>query len=219
VNLRSRKVEYANAKPFPYTIIDGFLDPDWLDAVLAEWPDKAMMYNKTSCTSIKSSLSSYDQMGPATQTVMDKLNSPWFLRELEALTGFEGLIADPALHGGGLHHIGKGGFLNVHVDFNWHQKLEAVRRINLLLYLNRNTERMKNGGLMLYDQSKAPVVTIEPRFNRCVIFNTSEESWHGHPLPLDCAENVARRSLALYYYQKAAKPSYVHNTVYVDAQA
>ena len=42
--------------------------------------------------------------------------------------------------------------------------------------------------------------TIAPVYNRCVIFNTDADSFHGHPDPLICPENVKRKSLALYYY-------------------
>jgi hypothetical protein len=39
-----------------------------------------------------------------------------------------------------------------------------------------------------------------PVFNRMVIFNTTDLSYHGHPDPLNCPEDRSRRSLALFYY-------------------
>ena len=41
---------------------------------------------------------------------------------------------------------------------------------------------------------------ISPIFNRCVIFNTNEDSFHGHPEPMKCPQNIFRKSIALYYY-------------------
>ena len=50
-----------------------------------------------------------------------------------------------------------------------------------------------------------PIQKIQPLFNRCVIFNTCEGSYHGHPNPLSCPANVQRRSLALYYFRYEGK--------------
>ena len=41
---------------------------------------------------------------------------------------------------------------------------------------------------------------VLPIFNRCIIFSTTDFSYHGHPEPLTCPEGRTRRSLALYYY-------------------
>jgi hypothetical protein len=47
---------------------------------------------------------------------------------------------------------------------------------------------------------KHKVREILPVFNRCVVFNTDADSFHGHPDPLTTPEGVFRRSIALYYY-------------------
>ena len=41
---------------------------------------------------------------------------------------------------------------------------------------------------------------ILPIVNRCVIFSTNSNSYHGHPDPLTCPEGWSRKSMALYYY-------------------
>ena len=41
---------------------------------------------------------------------------------------------------------------------------------------------------------------ILPVFNRCVIFNTDEDSYHGLPDPIQCPEGMTRKSIALYYF-------------------
>src|SRR3546814_13364087 len=47
---------------------------------------------------------------------------------------------------------------------------------------------------------KHRVRAVAPVFNRCVVFNTDSDSYHGHPDPLTCPEDRSRRSIALYYY-------------------
>jgi hypothetical protein len=56
---------------------------------------------------------------------------------------------------------------------------------------------------------------IDPIFNRCVIFTTTDTSYHGHPVPLTCPPGVTRKSLALYYYSvPTSDRADVHNTVF-----
>jgi hypothetical protein len=41
---------------------------------------------------------------------------------------------------------------------------------------------------------------VSPLLNRCVVFNTEADTWHGHPDALAVPDGVTRRSMALYYY-------------------
>jgi Rps23 Pro-64 3,4-dihydroxylase Tpa1-like proline 4-hydroxylase len=120
---------------------------------------------------------------------------------LEKLTGIPHLVPDPYLEGGGFHSIGRGGFLKIHADFNWHHRLHLHRRLNVLLYLNVNWEDGWGGALELWDSKvKSCVTRISPIFNTMAIFSTTDSSFHGHPDPLQCPHNVRRNSIALYYY-------------------
>lgn len=206
-------MSYLDATPFPHTVIDDFYDEKKLDAVLAAWPEISVMHHADRSTSIKRSLSTFSMLPDPAQDVIADLNSRRWIEWLEDLTGYDGLIPDPYLMGGGLHHIPRGGHLGIHADFNWHPKLKAVRKVNLLLYLNKDWTPEWGGELQLWDHEKC-VRKIEPVFNRCVIFNTSTTSYHGHPEPLNCPEGSARKSIALYYYREEPQPKFVHSTIY-----
>ena len=41
--------------------------------------------------------------------------------------------------------------------------------------------------------------TISPKFNRAVLFDTTQNSWHGLPDPIQCPEEEYRKSIAIYY--------------------
>ena len=132
-----------------------------------------------------------------------------FLKYIQSLTNIEEtLISDPYLEGGGYHEIKKDGLLEVHVDFNKHFFIDIDRRVNLLLYLNKDWNPQWGGLLEFYDKKnlEKPVKKIIPTFNRCVIFNTTSESYHGHPTPLKCPGEISRKSIALYYYS-SGRPS------------
>ena len=197
---------YRTATPFPHTVIDDALDPGLLDEVLEEVDamDRGRWHHTQRDTERKSSTEDFQHFGAATRGLISQLNSAPFLTFLEGLTGIPGLIADPHLRGGGLHEIRRGGALGVHADFNFYPRLGLYRRLNVLLYLNRNWDVAWGGELELWERDGTRCVTrIAPLFNRMVVFDTSNYSYHGHPEPLACPPDRARKSIALYYYTVA----------------
>jgi Rps23 Pro-64 3,4-dihydroxylase Tpa1-like proline 4-hydroxylase len=139
----------------------------------------------------------YDE---AARGIFLELNSGSFLRFLEILTGVSGLLGDPYLAEAGFHCIERGGFLDIHADFSHHDHTGLERRLNLLLYLNEDWKDEFAGALSLYDVDCRPIQMFSPIANRCVVFRTSEISYHGHPDPLQCPPGTYRKSIALYYY-------------------
>jgi hypothetical protein len=216
----SLRSTYTAAAPFPHVVIDDFLPPEILEAVLAEFPGPDAIDWKRFKDGTGRKLASRDesQLGDTTLALMHHLNSSRFLTFLEKLTGIEGLIPDPYLEGGGLHQIERGGFLKIHADFNKHEKLKLDRRLNLLLYLNKDWPESYGGNLELWTpEMDSCQKKVLPIFNRCVVFSTTDFSFHGHPEPLTCPEDRARRSIALYYYSNgrpAEELSAPHSTLY-----
>ena len=199
-----RHADYASASPFPHTVFDDFLPEDVLDSVLAEFPSPDQDWFAFD-SPLERKLASKDDsiMGPSTRGLLWAFNSPTFVEFLERLTGIEALVPDPHFEGGGLHQIIPGGHLKVHADFNEHPRNRLERRLNVLLYLNRDWRDEYGGALELWDRDMRHCeAKILPYFNRCVVFSTTSTSYHGHPEPLACPEGMTRKSMALYYYSK-----------------
>jgi hypothetical protein len=193
---------YRSADPYPHISIDDFFPAALVDRIGDEIASIDIDPEKNFySTYLKRRISDFRRLPPATAQLVADLNSAEFLLFLERLTGISGLIPDPYLEGGGIHQIGKGGYLKIHTDFNFHEKLNLHRRLNLLLYLNRDWEPEWGGALQLWDdQVTACRASYLPTFNRMIIFSTTDTSYHGHPDPLACPESVTRNSIALYYY-------------------
>lgn len=213
--------EYAAAQPFPHIVIDNFLPESVLDEILEEFPKpKSIDWKKFENSAEKKLASKGEmQMGEKTRLLLYQLNSSTFINFLEKLTGIDGLIPDPHFVGGGLHQIERGGFLKMHVDFNKHGQLKLDRRLNLLIYLNKNWQEEYGGYLELWDSEMTRCEKkILPIFNRCVVFSTTDFSYHGHPEPLTCPEGQTRKSLALYYYSNGRPAHEIaeegHSTVF-----
>jgi hypothetical protein len=205
------KTQYKSVYPFPHIIIDNFFDENILNKSLEElksfedWgfdhSQRDMEVNKFMTPWCSENLIELENAAPISRYILDYLNSPEVLKFLSELTGIENLIPDNTFFGGGIHKISKGGKLAVHADYSFHRNTGHHRRINLLLYLNKNWQSEWNGNLELWspDMSKK-IADIEPLFNRAVIFNITNDALHGHPKPLNTPENVDRYSFALYYF-------------------
>jgi Rps23 Pro-64 3,4-dihydroxylase Tpa1-like proline 4-hydroxylase len=209
---RERAAEYRSAAPFPHIVIDDFLPESSLKSVLDSMPaldDPGVQWGNLNANlsdgrpaqAKKYHLQNVLQMKPAVRELIAELNSGPFTFVLSQLAGIDDLIIDAQLLGGGVHIVQPGGLLRVHADFRRHVSYNLERRLNLLLYLNPGWREEYGGHLELWDPKLEHCVQrVLPIANRCVIFNTGKDSFHGHPRPLTCPDGVNRRSIALYYY-------------------
>ncbi|HUZ33524.1 MAG TPA: 2OG-Fe(II) oxygenase [Xanthobacteraceae bacterium] len=214
------RTSYMHAKPFPHIILDDFFDPDLIESVLAEFPkpDAIPWQTFDSAHEIKLASAAEASFGPVTRLLMYHLNSITFLEFVGRITGIDNLIPDPSFEGGGLHQIVRGGKLGVHADFNRHRKFGLDRRLNLLLYLNKDWHEEYGGHLQLWDRDMSRCeAKVLPIFNRVMIFGTTDFTYHGHPDPLQCPEGMTRKSLALYYFSNGRPADEVtgeHSTIF-----
>jgi Rps23 Pro-64 3,4-dihydroxylase Tpa1-like proline 4-hydroxylase len=223
--LASHKVDewrsaWDTAKPFHFVVIDDFLEKDFAEALLREYPPADPTWTNITYTHQKKKFSLTRDFPPSINEFFGMSASKEFLDLISEITGVDGLLADPDLVGGGCHQIVNGGFLDVHIDFNVHSVTRNHRQLNAILYLNKNWKEEYAGFLELWDmQRKARIANIAPLFNRLVIFETNEISYHGHPVPLNISDGMSRKSLAVYYYtvdRPAEQIGPEHNTVYMQ---
>ena len=195
---------YQAASPFPHVVIDAFLPPALLDKVLSHFDstprgDDDMAFDRPH-ERLKSSFQP-DSLDDDLRQLFYSFNSRPFIKIMENITGIKGLIPDPYFLGAGIHEIKQGGHLSVHADFNHHRVMDLERRINVLIYLNKDWKRAYGSSLELWDENMTTREhDIVPLFNRCVIFNTTSNSQHGNPQPVAHPEGRSRKSIALYYY-------------------
>lgn len=198
---------YRAAEPFPSIAIDQFLPTEIAECIRDEFPtpdfagfrqpDNAFQKNKLG----RAQDSFFEGLSPFIRHMLNEFNSLAFIDFLEALTGIKGLIPDPHFKGGALHQILSGGKLGIHADFNKDGYRQLERRVNVLLYFNDDWKEEYGGDLELWDrQMQKCVKRIAPILNRCVVFSTTSDSFHGHPDPLKLPKGKTRNSIALYYY-------------------
>lgn len=213
---------FAQAEPYPHVVIDDFLPATEAEALRASFPrpEDRLSWDQFGARGYEVKLGSSDERNfpDGLRHAIHDLNSGVFIRFLEALTGIDHLLPDPHLLGGGIHLSRRGDHLGIHADFNWHEGLQAHRRLNLLIYLNPDWQPGYGGELELWDlKGENMCHRIEPVFNRAVVFTTRSDTFHGHPTPWAAPDGIYRRSIALYYYttqRPAHEQRPAHNTLY-----
>ena len=204
--------EFKNADPFPHCYLDNFFDNEVLNELITEFPDITDPIWEASSqegiqVKLRSNWQSESDIRPVTKSVVHFLNSGAVMKQLSRLTGIEKLISDPYYTGGGLNCTKRDGLLDVHADGNWHHAMGVHRRLNVILYLNKDWNLNWGGALELWDDSLSECVkSIDPVGNRLVVFETHDRTFHGHPNPLNCPPDESRKSLILYYYTAATRP-------------
>lgn len=218
--------QFKQAEPFGHVIIDDFLRPDVCQALLDQFPsfDERLAMNESGEVGRKAVNEKVAQLGAAYQQVDALAKSSDFRAWVGQITGIPELLYDPHYFGGGSHENLSGQSLDSHVDFTHHPITGWHRRLNLIVYLNPDWRREWGGNIEFHKNPRLPpeqdrVVEVVPLFNRAVLFETHNHSWHGFKavnLP-DSESDRSRKSFALYFYtDDRAKKVRPHSTIYVE---
>lgn len=215
------KDRYREADPFPHAYFDNFLPTMFANYIAAMYPrptngrwrsaeweaiDRGTHETSTGWTVHINENAHRYFMGDVTAMpaplaqLAAAVNSRSFLLFLEALTGIHHLVPDPYFIGGGCMAAGRDDYLKMHVDFNWHYNLHLYRRCNALFYLTPSWQDEWGGALQLAKGDDAVAASIMPKFNRLIVFSTTNESYHGQPVPLKVPEGLYRNVFSAFYY-------------------
>lgn len=223
--LRERFLE---ARPFRHLVIDDFFAPETALELARCFPafDERLAMNENGEVGAKAVNEKIRELGGPWVRLDDLVRGQAFRDLVSRLTGIPRLQYDPHYFGGGTHENLHGQALDAHVDFNFHPLTRQHRRLNLILYLSEEWRDEWGGSIQLHKDPYLPpaldeITVVTPLFNRCVVFETNEHSWHGFPridLPED-RRHLSRKSFALYYYtdsRPAEELGPEHSTIYVE---
>ena len=205
--------------PFQYVIIDDFLPTPVAKLAMESFPPLTdPCWEHTSEVGIEvKSRTTWKSEFDIPEHIIDVVrvfNSANVLNAMSEILSIPKLLPDPFFTGGGLNVSETNGHLDVHVDGNYHDASGLNRRANLLLYLNPNWQPGWGGEFGIYAENAIDLkASVPPLFNRCVIFDSHDKSYHGLPNPINFPKSDPRKSIILYYYTVAKRPS---NQIEID---
>ena len=200
-NLEQLNKNFINAQPYKHIVIDNFLNDEYISNIEKEFPenyDDWFKYNNP--LEVKYAYDNIGNLKKNTEFLFYILSSPQVINLFRKITGINNLNYDEYLHGAGIHAHPRNGKLAIHLDYEKHPISGKERRLNLILYLNKEWKEEWLGSTELWNQDVKECIFKSPiKFNSCLIFRTNDISWHGLPEPIQCPEGVFRKSLAYYY--------------------
>jgi hypothetical protein len=218
---------FTTAKPFRHISIENFFDSGLAERLLNEFPtfDKKLALNEFGAAGGKSVNTKIGEISPAWRELYAFISSAPFLDLMSKISGIPELLLDPKMFGGGAHENRHGQELDPHIDFNYLEDHSLHRRLNLIVYLNKDWKTEWGGGIEIHSNPRRTdentIRAFDPLFNRAVMFETNEYSWHGFP-KIDLPESErerSRKSISIYLYTKERPPEEIapsHGTFYVQ---
>lgn len=209
------RAEFAAGQPYKHIVIDNFLDAEIAESLYQHFPKMTeLRKHYKGINENKSEGSSFEQYHVDFVKVLEALKSPEFVQWLEQVVQIDDLMLPDDHRGAGVHQGRNGSFLDIHVDFSIHPVLNLHRRLNLLIYLNKDWKDEYGGHLELWNENVSRLdKVVKVNFNRAVIFETTDTSYHGYDL-ISIPEEQSRKSIYSYYYSPIGQNVRYHDTIF-----
>jgi Rps23 Pro-64 3,4-dihydroxylase Tpa1-like proline 4-hydroxylase len=214
-SLEKLKDNFNTAPSFRHICIDNFLPSFFAEELMLHFPSiHEMKKHYNGINEKKSEESDFNKLHNSFQRLRILLSSEFFIQWLEKLTGIMNLSVPVDFRGAGIYQGGHGSFLDTHIDFSIHPTLNIQRRINVLLFFNKDWQEDWGGNLEFWDETVTTCLgRFSPVFNRCIIFECSDISYHGYD-KITAPKDVFRKSFYLYVYSPFNYHIKYHDTVF-----
>lgn len=178
-------------------IVDDLLPGELAEEAYAAFPPASALVLKKSLKEDKYVGVQMDEYNPLLEEIVYAFQDQKLVSLLEEITEIENMYADPHLYASGLSLMGKGQFLNPHLDNSHDKEQKGYRVLNLLYYVTPGWRFEYGGNLELWDGGlKRTPRVIHSQFNRLVCMATHRTSWHSvQPIRVD-----EKRSCVSNYY-------------------
>lgn len=197
-----------------HLIVDDLLPAEEADRIARAFPKDARWNQRDTFRERKKTFAKLDSVDPLIGAITDAFHRPAVLEAVREITEIEGLEADPSLYAGGISMMGRGDFLNPHIDNSHDGPRKRYRRLNLLYYVSPGWQLANGGNFELWDERVTRPKVIQSKFNRLVLMETNRLSWHSvEPVRVD----DERCCISNYYFsqQSPTGREYYHVTSFL----
>lgn len=193
--------EFAHAKPCKHIVLDNFFEEEFAHTLHDNFPKfETLKVVRKSLNENKREDYHFERWHPAFGELRDFMITDEVSEFMSTLTGINGLFTNTDALGQGIHQGGKGSFLDVHIDVNVNVAKKLWRRVNLLVYMNKDWKPEYKGDIEIWNKDmKTMAVKYPPIFNRAVIFLTDADSPHGYE-KINFPDGEYRKSYYAYFF-------------------
>jgi len=180
-----------------FTAIDDLFPRDIAMEISEAFPpiDEMRLYN--SFREKKYTSRSADEWPKALADAIFAFQDPRVIELVSEITGGSDVVADPLLYAGGISSMAEGHFLNPHIDNSHDYEQKNYRVLNLLYYCSPDWKAENGGNLELWNDDVTKSIEIPSLFNRLVLMETNERSWHSVN---QVRTDQVRRCVSNYYF-------------------
>ncbi len=165
--------------PIRYLVVDDLLPEDLARAVHASFPSSDKMLRHVSLRESKSIAVQMNRYERLAEEILYAFQQPEIVDLVGQMTGLRALLPDANLYAGGLSSMRQGDYLNPHIDNSHDKDRQRWRVLNLLYYVTPEWPQDGGGSLELWPAGLSqPQIEVPARFNRLVIMETHQASWH-----------------------------------------
>ena len=204
------RAQWNAAKPVRHFFLDDLLPDEEVSEVYRRRPAREQLTLKRSLRESKWVGVAIDQYDPTIGAHLLAFQEPEVIAAVAEITGIRAMEADASLYASGISVMEKADFLNPHLDNSHDGDQQMYRVVNLLFYVSPDWKLANGGNLELWTDALDVPVAIESRFNRLVVMETNDRSWHSvQPVTVD----ATRVCLSNYYFSALAPGDHDYRNV------
>ena len=162
-----------------YFFIDDLLPVELAHSIYDAFPKHGeKFYKKDSFRERKRTYANLTESSPILSDITTVFQHPKIIDKISNIVNMTELEADSSLYAGGLSMMFNGDFLNPHIDNSHDASRKRYRRLNLLYYVTPDWTLENGGNFELWDAKVTKPNVIISKFNRLVVMETNDKSWH-----------------------------------------
>ncbi len=179
--------------------LDNLLPTEIAERIYANFPKSGKMRLLNSPGELKFKYSYVKNESRLLQDLHFAIQDPRVIAVIEEITGIKNQVPDKSRHAGAISTLIKGHYINPHLDHSHDRSRKLYQTVNLLYYVSPNWKLENGGNYELWDESVKNRIIVPSLFNRLVVMETNQTSWHAvNPVLCD----APRCCVFNYYYSE-----------------
>lgn len=181
--------------------LDNLLPTEMAEKIYAHFPKPSKMRLLNSPGELKFKYSNVKNESSILQDIYFALQDSRVIALIEEITGIKNQLADTSKRSGLISSLLKGHYINPHLDNSHDINKKLYQTVNVLYYVSPDWSLENGGNYELWDESIKNRIIVPSLFNRLLVMETNQTSWHSVN-PVLC--NKARCCVLNYYYSEQA---------------